>query len=246
MVLYQVFFTSKKKDNKLKNILARGGIEFLAVLLGLSGSLWIDGVSKNNAQRREFFQDLIAINNELIDDLSVVSEKIEYNEKKLKEIREFLAIFEKSKIGEEALDTIAFFKEPLGNRSFFGKKSAYLSSKSAGNFNRTSNLNIVHTLTRLYDQTYVRMDANNKYMDDITLRDDQWTWYLSNSTRNFIYNIDEVLNKINSSEFYNWVIKNEFMFNYFIDLMKETKKEMIETQKQLSNELETKVRNVDE
>ena len=26
----------------MKNILARGGIEFLAVLLGISGSLWID------------------------------------------------------------------------------------------------------------------------------------------------------------------------------------------------------------
>ena len=47
-------------------------------------------------------------------------------------------------------------------------------------------------------------------------------------------------------EFYNWVIKNEFMFNYFIDLMKKTKKEMIETQKQLSNELETKIENIDE
>lgn len=225
----------------MKNILARGGIEFIAVLLGLSGSLWIDGVSKNNAQREEFYQDLIAINNELIDDLSVVSEKIKYNENKLKEIREFLTIFEKSKIGKEALDTVAIFKEPLGNRSFFGKKSAYLSSKSAGNLNRTSNLNIVHALTRLYDQTYVRMDANNKYMDDITLRDDHWTWYLSNSTRNFIYNIDEVLSAINSSEFYNWVIKNEFMFNYFISLMKETKKEMIETQKQLRKEIEIKV-----
>ena len=230
----------------MKNILARGGIEFIAVLLGLSGSLWIDGVSKNNAQREEFYQDLIAINNELIDDLSVVSEKIKYNENKLKEIREFLTIFEKSKIGKEALDTVAIFKEPLGNRSFFGKKSAYLSSKSAGNLNRTSNLNIVHALTRLYDQTYVRMDANNKYMDDITLRDDHWTWYLSNSTRNFIYNIDEVLNAINSSEFYNWVIKNEFMFNYFISLMKETKKEMIETQKQLRKEIEIKVKNLDE
>ena len=226
----------------MKNILARGGIEFIAVLLGLSGSLWIDGVSKNNAQREEFYQDLIAINNELIDDLSVVSEKIKYNENKLKEIREFLTIFEKSKIGKEALDTVAIFKEPLGNRSFFGKKSAYLSSKSAGNLNRTSNLNIVHVLTRLYDQTYVRMDANNKYMDDITLRDDHWTWYLSNSTRDFIYNIDEVLSAINSSEFYNWVIKNEFMFNYFISLMKETKKEMIETQKQLRKEIEIKVK----
>ena len=226
----------------MKNILARGGIEFIAVLLGLSGSLWIDGVSNDNAQRKELYQDLIAINNELIDDLSVVSEKIKYNENKLTEIREFLTIFEKSKIGKEALDTIAIFKEPLGNRSFFGKKSAYLSSKSAGNFNRTSNLKIVHSLTRLYDQTYVRMDANNKYMDDITLRDDHWTWYLSNSTRGFIYNIDDVLNAINSSEFYNWVIKNEFMFNYFIDLMKETKKEMIKTQKQLDDELNTKLK----
>jgi len=227
----------------MKNILARGGIEFLAVLLGLSGSLWIDDVSKKNAQRKEFYQDLIAINNELLDDLNVVSDKIEYNETKLKEIREFLSIFERSRIGKEALDTIALFKEPLGNRSFFGKKSAYLSSKSSGNFNRTSNLKIVQALTNLYDQTYVRMDANNTYMDDITLGDDYWSWYLSQSTRNFIYNIDEVLNVINSSEFYNWVIKNEYMFSYFIDLMKETQKEMIVTQVQLTKELNIEFEN---
>ena len=66
----------------MNKLLARGGIEFLAVLLGLSGSLWIDDISKKNAQRKEFYQDLIAINNELIDDLKVVSEKIEWNENK--------------------------------------------------------------------------------------------------------------------------------------------------------------------
>ena len=33
----------------MKNILARGGIEFLAVLLGISGSLWIE----NNKQDTE-------------------------------------------------------------------------------------------------------------------------------------------------------------------------------------------------
>ena len=31
----------------MKNILARGGIEFLAVLLGISGSLWIDSNNKS-------------------------------------------------------------------------------------------------------------------------------------------------------------------------------------------------------
>ena len=32
----------------MKNILARGGIEFLAVLMGISASLWIE---KNNKER---------------------------------------------------------------------------------------------------------------------------------------------------------------------------------------------------
>jgi hypothetical protein len=32
----------------MKNILARGGIEFIAVLLGLTGSLWIDSIVKEN------------------------------------------------------------------------------------------------------------------------------------------------------------------------------------------------------
>ena len=34
----------------MKKIFARGGIEFLAVLLGISGSLWID---KNQELRKE-------------------------------------------------------------------------------------------------------------------------------------------------------------------------------------------------
>ena len=37
----------------MKNILARGGIEFIAVLLGLSGSLWIDSNIKENESREQ-------------------------------------------------------------------------------------------------------------------------------------------------------------------------------------------------
>ena len=36
----------------MKNILARGGIEFLAVLLGISGSLWLDDRSTFNQERK--------------------------------------------------------------------------------------------------------------------------------------------------------------------------------------------------
>ena len=43
----------------MKNILARGGIEFLAVLLGISASLWIDNNNKKEdlaIQRKETYQ----------------------------------------------------------------------------------------------------------------------------------------------------------------------------------------------
>ena len=43
----------------MKNILARGGIEFLAVLLGISASLWIDNNNKEEdlaLQREETYQ----------------------------------------------------------------------------------------------------------------------------------------------------------------------------------------------
>ena len=36
----------------MKNIIARGGIEFLAVLLGISGSLWLDDRSTYTQERK--------------------------------------------------------------------------------------------------------------------------------------------------------------------------------------------------
>jgi len=46
----------------MKNILARGGIEFLAVFLGIALSLWVDGINKEKElekQKMEVFSLLI-------------------------------------------------------------------------------------------------------------------------------------------------------------------------------------------
>ncbi len=54
----------------MKNILARGGIEFLAVLLGISASLWIDNNNKEadlDAQRQAVYRLLENQVSELID-----------------------------------------------------------------------------------------------------------------------------------------------------------------------------------
>jgi hypothetical protein len=45
----------------MKNILTRGGIEFLAVMIGVSLSLWVDENSKNKEIHFALQKDLINI-----------------------------------------------------------------------------------------------------------------------------------------------------------------------------------------
>ncbi|MBC8345766.1 MAG: hypothetical protein ISR82_08440 [Candidatus Marinimicrobia bacterium] len=49
----------------MKNILARGGIEFIAVLLGISGSLWVDDYRLELANQEKTIHTLESLKNEL-------------------------------------------------------------------------------------------------------------------------------------------------------------------------------------
>lgn len=62
----------------MKNILARGGVEFLAVLLGITGSLWIDKNQKKEALYQERIEVHEIINNEISQILEYTDERLEY------------------------------------------------------------------------------------------------------------------------------------------------------------------------
>ena len=51
----------------MKNLLARGGIEFLAVLLGISGSLWVDDYRIELANKEKTIVTLQSLGKELRD-----------------------------------------------------------------------------------------------------------------------------------------------------------------------------------
>ena len=59
----------------MKNILARGGIEFLAVLLGLSGSLWVDNSIKENENKVQNRKILTRLYNNLISDSTLLTKE---------------------------------------------------------------------------------------------------------------------------------------------------------------------------
>ena len=64
----------------MKNVLARGGIEFLAVLLGISGSLWLDDRSTFNQERKYEFEAYLRLSNALSLDMVGLKEDVEKNE----------------------------------------------------------------------------------------------------------------------------------------------------------------------
>lgn len=65
----------------MKNVLARGGIEFLAVLLGISGSLWLDDRSTFNQERKYEIEAYQRLSNALTLDMEGLKEDAEKNER---------------------------------------------------------------------------------------------------------------------------------------------------------------------
>ena len=66
----------------MRNILARGGIEFLAVLLGISGSLWIENNKELAELNKQINHSLIALSSSLKTDKQIIENAIESYEKK--------------------------------------------------------------------------------------------------------------------------------------------------------------------
>jgi len=65
----------------MKNILARGGIEFLAVLLGITASLWIDKNQRQSDIEQERISVYEIISNEISQIINYTDERLEYYEK---------------------------------------------------------------------------------------------------------------------------------------------------------------------
>ena len=85
----------------------------------------------------------------------------------------------------------------------------------------------------MYDQTYSRMETNNKLIDDMMFRDDKYTYYLGHILRGNIYDKDDFYRSINSSEFYNWVVSTKNNFVHLMGVMELTKTQMVKVESKL-------------
>ena len=150
----------------MKSLLARGGVEFIAVLLGISLSLYVDENSKKKEIQLALQKDLISIRADLKKDLYEIQRIDSLKTRGLNQLSLYLDIIN-NKIQLSNLDEEKLFSN-YGNISytFFPMGSSYLVSLNSGRINYIDDLELIIVLSKYYQNSYERIKANNFMFDE--------------------------------------------------------------------------------
>ena len=147
----------------MKNILARGGIEFVAVFLGIVLSLWVDDYRESKELRERLSDDYQKIYKEVLSNIENIDNIINLNNEIVESEKKLIKILNQEKKYN--------FKEMIGlinkidSKTFFGESTAYKASVSSGRFNTSKNDTLVRQLSRLYEHFFVRLKLNGDILD---------------------------------------------------------------------------------
>ena len=211
----------------MKTILTRGGIEFLAVFLGIALSLWVDDYREERELKERLNDDLIKIYNEVQANTVNIEKIIDLNEKNLFHEEKLLKILNKEIVYDfgEVVGLISDIRWP----TYFGETTAYRSSVSSGRFNTSKNDSLVRQLSRLYEHFFVRLKLNGDILDKQAFE------FTGNHSKKFNkakfkQSSVDTLNLTKyffSDDFHNGLLGTyEIRKNYYMDRLKDTRKQL--------------------
>ena len=183
----------------MKKILARGGIEFLAVLLGISLSFNVDEWKQDKEIEKRLKSDYINIQKDLRKDIALLEKVIVSQQKSFEGGSVALEMI----TNKEMFDYNKFIenlKKVWNGSTFFGTSSAYNASVSSGRLTYFGNDEITNEIGIIYGHFYSRMDLNGEQLDSF--------WYSSDFGISYFgpdpFNSDIIetnLNKIFSNDY---------------------------------------------
>ena len=109
----------------MKNILARGGIEFLAVFLGIALSLWVDDYQEEKEISVRLMDDYKKIHSEIKEDILLIDTLITRTNELLDTELYLMKVLDRKEKFD--FDTVVSIITNLVAPTFFGNISAYLS-----------------------------------------------------------------------------------------------------------------------
>ena len=124
----------------MKNILARGGIEFLAVLFGITISLWVEDSRQNSDMQKKIIYDYKNIQEEIALDIENIDRISDLVKKQINILEELIDYNRGDR--EFNGDSIIARINKVTSPTFFGTQTAYNASVSSGRLNFSSDLKI--------------------------------------------------------------------------------------------------------
>ena len=149
----------------MKNILARGGIEFLAVFLGIALSLWVDDYRQEKELNNRIIDDYRNIYSEVLSNIIIIEDVITKNKDMIDAEERVLDVLN----GEVAYnqDSVIQLVGGIYSSTFFGETSAHKTSVASGRFNSSKNDTLTNQISKLYEHYFVRLDNNGLWMDNV-------------------------------------------------------------------------------
>ena len=138
----------------MRNLLARGGIEFIAVLLGISGSLWIDDWSTSRSDISEEYSAYVRLSEAMEQDIVNLEKELEKNNKMVEVINYLI-----NNINDiEADSLVLYIDQTQSYVTLMPQLSDYEALKSTGKLYKISDFNLLQKIIDLYDIKYGEID----------------------------------------------------------------------------------------
>ena len=151
----------------MKNILARGGVEFLAVLLGITGSLWIDNNQKESDIELERTKILTSLQMEMNEIKNYCDERKRTWKKDINLVDEFLypsnGIFSVDSILKMTTSKSRIERFMIIYRVFDPPMNRYYSIINSGDLKYVKSDKVKELLSRLHNTSFSYVETSVEY-----------------------------------------------------------------------------------
>lgn len=211
----------------MKNILARGGIEFLAVFLGIGLSFYVEQWQSDNQQKDLLVKDCQNILTDVDEDILTIENIIDFNNVILKACKNIQSTI----ISDEVIivDSIILDIKKLTYPTFFGITRSYKLSYSTGRLNLYANEKLVKEISKLYDHFYERLDINSNIYDQVGLKflDQYVDKNIGYAINGYEYDINEIVDFFSNKLFINELLTFSGRVGGYLQRLNETKEQLI-------------------
>ncbi|MFL3052394.1 MAG: DUF6090 family protein [Candidatus Neomarinimicrobiota bacterium] len=222
----------------MKNTLARGGIEFIAVFLGIALSFYVEEWQDTNKQKDLLNKDCKNILLDVNEDIGTINNVIESNKDDLKSCNAILRNVKD--ISLINVDSLLIHLSSLGYPTFFGITKSYKLSYSTGRLNLYGDDTLISEISRLYDHYYERLKINSDIYDQVSLRffDRYVSKNIAYARNGFDYDKKELEQFFSEKVFINEVLTFRGRVGNYISRLQETKDQLHSVKDKLEDYIE--------